>query len=70
MKGIRKYKTFEDAQFDQFVFKPDKNYFEMIFSMHSMNLFEKIFKKIKSGIYKYKTFEDAQKDEMEWLLKD
>lgn len=70
MKGVKKYKTFQEAQVDQYVFEPDKTYFEMILSMHSMSLLNKIGKKIKRGVYKYKTFEDAQKDKLKWLLAD
>ncbi len=70
MKGVKKYKTFQEARFDQYVFEPDKAYFEMILSMHSINLLNKIGKKVKKGVHKYKTFEDAQKDELKWLLAD
>ena len=70
MKRIKKYKTFEEAQFDQYVFEPDKGYIDMVLSMHSLNLLGKIGKKIKQGVYKYKTFKDAQEDELKWLLMD
>jgi hypothetical protein len=70
MKSIKKYKTFKEAQFDLYLFEPDKKYIEMILSMHSMDFLNNIGKKIKKGVYKYKTFQDAQKDEMKWLLKD
>jgi len=70
MKGIKKYRTFKEAQFDQYVFKPDKTYFKMVLSMHSMGLLDRVGKKIKRGVYKYKTFQSAQKDELKWLLVD
>ncbi len=70
MKRIRKYKTFEEAQFDTYVFEPDKTYFDLIFSMFSISILDKIGKKVKKGIYKYKTFQEAQRDKLKWLLED
>ncbi len=70
MKVVKKYKSFEEAQKDQWVFEPDEDYFKMVLSMHSMSLLTRIGKKIKRGAYKYKKFEDAQKDELKWLSVD
>lgn len=70
MKGVKKYKTFQEAQIDQYVFEPDESYFKMVLSMHSMSLLNKIGKKARRGVFKYKMFDDAQKDELEWLFAD
>jgi len=70
MKGLKKYKTFEEAERDQWVFEPDENYFKIALSRLSMEPLIKIGGRIKRGLYKYKRFEDAQKDELKWLLQD
>ena len=67
---VKKYKTFEEAHRDQFVFMPDEKYFRMVLLMHSMSLLKKIGKKAPQGVYKYRSFKEAQKDSLNWILAD
>lgn len=67
---VKKYKTFEAARKDQWVFKPGQAYFEKVLLMHSMGLLKRIGEKCPRGVFKYKNFEDAQKEELEWILMD
>lgn len=67
---VKKYKSFEEAHRDQFVFAPDEHYFRMVLLMHSMSLLKKIGRKTPKGVYKYKSFDDAQKDSLNWILTD
>lgn len=65
---ILKYKTFEDAEKAQWNFRPDSDYFTMVFSLNSIMFKQMIIKKFHPGVYKYKTLQDAQKEMWSWLL--
>ena len=67
---VKKYKTFEEAQKDQWVFNPGKDYFQKVLLMHSSRLLKRIGEKHQQGVFRYKTFADAQKDDLKWILKD
>lgn len=67
---VKRYETFEKAQIDQWVFDPDKNYFQKVLLMHSMSLLKRLGQKVPKGVHKYKSFEDAQKEAFQWILMD
>lgn len=66
---IKKFKTFEDAERDLWIIKPDKDYFRRVFGFLD-EFFLRFIKKFPRGIYKYKTFEEAEKHRLKWLLND
>ncbi len=67
---VKKYKNFEEAQKDQWVFNPGKDYFEKVLFMLSMGLLKRIGSKFPRGVFKYESFEDAQEDDLQWILRD
>jgi hypothetical protein len=67
---VKKYKTFEAARKDQWVFRPGRAYFEKVLLMHSSGLLKRIGENFPKGVFRYKTFTEAQKDEFEWILMD
>lgn len=61
MMPVKKYKTFEEAREDLFVYNPGKEYYK---ELHEYFLFlERITPKVKlpHGVFYYKTFEEAEK---------
>ena len=58
---IKKYKNFEEAERDIWVFTPDEGYYKNTFSLLRSCLLKKIAKQFPRGIFKYKTHEEAQK---------
>lgn len=67
---VKKYKTFDEAARDQWVFRPGRAYFKKVLLMHSTGLLKRIGGKFPQGVFRYKTFAEAQKEESEWILTD
>ncbi|KPJ63624.1 MAG: hypothetical protein AMJ45_07210 [Syntrophobacter sp. DG_60] len=66
---VKKYKSFEEAERDQWVFFPDEAYFKRAFGLLRTSLLKRIVKNFPKGVFKYKTIEDAQKDIFNSMIK-
>ncbi len=64
---VKKYKTFEEAEKDLWVFNPDKNYYKKLRTILNFDIMINV-KKFPRGIYKYKTFEEAENHRWKTLI--
>jgi hypothetical protein len=61
--GIKKYKSFEHARRDQWVFKPDEEYYRRIRNFYQFAT--KLNPPVHSpGVFKYRSITDAQKQNL------
>jgi hypothetical protein len=65
---VKKFKTFEAARRDQWVFKPGPAYFEKVLLMHSSRLLKRIGENFPRGVFRYNNFQEAQEEELNWIL--
>jgi len=63
--SIKKFKTFEEAEKELWIKKPDEAYFKKIFTLFDDRLYINVVNP-PIGIFKYKTFEEAEKDKIQW----